>query len=138
MTLISDDIFYSDTGNPALLGGRSKLTGEYKFPFPLSSERENYERVPLKREGRLWTFTTQRFPPSRPYIRITDPEQFKPFALGYVELEGQVIVETLIEIDDFDDLKIGMPMTLIKVDYPRGDGSGHYGTYAFTPSEQEA
>ena len=46
MSLVSDEIFYSDQDYPALLGGKSKLTGEYKFPFPLGSERENYDRVP--------------------------------------------------------------------------------------------
>ena len=138
MSLVSDEIFYSDQDYPALLGGKSKLTGEYKFPFPLGSERENYDRVPLKRDGVLWTYTIQRFPPSRPYIGISNPEQFKPFALGYVELPGQLIVETRIEVDDFENLKIGMAMTLIKADFPRGDGEGTYTTYAFTPKNEEA
>ena len=96
MTLVSDEIFYPDQKLPTLMGGKNKLTGEYKFPYPLGSDRESYDPVPLKREGTLWSYTIQRFPPSRPYIGVTDPENFKPFALGYIELADQVIVESLI------------------------------------------
>ena len=136
MTLVSDEIFYPDQPHPTLMGGRCKQTGRYKFPYPLGADRERHERVPLKREGTLWSYTIQRFPPSRPYIGVTDPAKFKPFALGYVELDGQVIVETLISTSDLDSLKIGMDMVVKMAEFERGDGDGTYTTYAFTPKEE--
>ena len=131
MALISDEIFFPELDPPALLGGRSKTSGEYKFPFPLGSERVDYEPVPLAREGKLWTYTIQRFPPARPYVGVTDPEHFKPFALGYVELADQIIVETHMLVDDFSALRIGMEMELATAELPRGDSTGTFMTYAF-------
>ena len=46
----------------------------------------------------------------------TMERSFRPFALGYVELPGQVIVETRIDVDDPSKLKIGMKM---KAEEPR-------------------
>ncbi len=136
MTLVSDEIFYPDQPQPTLMGGRCKQTGQYKFPYPMGAEREKYDCVPLKREGSLWSYTIQRFPPSRPYIGVTDPAKFKPFALGYVELPGQVIVEALLATADLDSLKIGLEMVVKMSEFERGDGHGTYSTYAFTPKEE--
>ena len=75
----------------------------------------------------------QRFRPKTPsYMGADDEKTFKPFALGYVELPGEVIVETRIEVDNFQRLKIGIPMKLIIVDFPRLDGKP-VSSYAFTP-----
>lgn len=135
MNIVSDEIFYPDQKQPTLMGGKCRETGKYKFPYPLGIERDKYEQVPLKREGTLWSYTVQRFPPGRPYIGVTDTEKFKPFALGYIELADQIIVESRIITDDFAKLKIGMDMCLTVGDFPRGDGEGSYSTYAFIPKE---
>lgn len=90
--------------------------------------------VKLGREGTLWSFTVQRFrPKSPPYAGADDERSFKPFALGYVELPGEVIVETRIEIDDVAKLKIGMKMQLAAVPFARAGGESAL-TYAFRPA----
>jgi uncharacterized OB-fold protein len=65
----------------------------------------------LSREGVLWTWTVQRFAPKSPPYQPPS-RGFQPFAIGYVELPEGVRVEALIEADDLESLRIGMPMRL--------------------------
>ncbi len=137
MTLISDEIFDSSSKVPTLLGGRSRLTGEIKFPCPKGALADEFDPFPLKRNGILWSFTIQRFPPGKPYLGVTDLAMFQPFGIGYVELKGQIIVETRIVTDNLEALKIGMPMELILETFQRGDGEGEVTTFAFQPRAEE-
>ena len=92
----------------------------------------------LSDRGTLWTFTTQGFPPpSPPY---DGAETFEPYALGYVELPGEVMVEARLTEPDPDRLAIGQPMRLAIVPYTvRPDGTQVL-TFAFEPADppQEA
>ncbi|MCG8443528.1 MAG: OB-fold domain-containing protein [Caulobacterales bacterium] len=134
MALISDNIVDHTPNGPRLVGGRSRRTGEIVFPVPDGAEAARYERVHLKTAGTLWSFTVQRFPPkSPPFLGVTEPARFEPYAVGYVELEGEVIVETRIVAKDLDALRIGAPMMLTTVTFPRGDAGEPIETYAFTP-----
>jgi len=134
MTLISKQFIDTQANPPRLIGGRSRVNGEIKFPMPtLSSE---FEVIHLKREGTLWAYTVQRFPPGRPFVGVTDKAAFKPYGVGYVELEGEVIVETRIVTENLEALKLGMPMTLTLEEFERGDGTGNTTTYAFQPSHE--
>ena len=134
MTLISDHFIDTIVSPPRLIGGRSRLNGEIKFPMPTVSEE--FEVVHLKREGTLWAYTVQRFPPGRPFVGVTDKATFKPFGVGYVELEDEVIVETRIVTKNLESLSLGMPMTLTLEEFDRGDGEGQVTTYAFQPSHE--
>lgn len=135
MKLICERIVTFEDGAPRLVGGRSTETGRIVFPMPEGGEAARYESVPLKREGRLWSYTVQRFPPkSPPYIGPNDPANFKPFALGYVELDGEVIVETRIETEDFEALKVGLPMELTMIEFARDETGAPIHTYAFRPA----
>lgn len=65
----------------------------------------------LSGAGTLWTWTVQRYAPkSLPYH--VPPGGFVPFALGYVELEEGVRVAAVLEVDDLEEVRIGMPLTL--------------------------
>jgi len=132
---IASRLFEVAPDGPHLLGGRRKSDGRTVFPMPAGGEAYQYEPVRLANEGKLWSFTVQRFrPKSPPYAGADDEASFKPFALGYVELAGQVIVETRIEVDNFARLKIGMPMKMMLVPFGRADGST-VSTYAFRPAQ---
>ena len=86
---IAPDLIEADAGSTTLFGGRHRETGKIVFPMPAGSEAAKYERVPLKGEGTLWSFTVQRFrPKSPPYAGADDDRSFRPYALGYVELPG--------------------------------------------------
>lgn len=109
MRAIAQGLFTDETP-PRLIGGRHRETGRVVFPCPEGGE---YERVPLRREGVLWSYTIQRYrPKSPPY---TGPEAFAPWAVAYVELPGETIVEARLANVPLDDIRIGMPLELTQV-----------------------
>lgn len=117
---------WSNDAQPRLIGARRKSDGEIIFPMPSGDAADDYDAVALSRTGTLWSWTIQSFrPKTPPYI---GPDDFVPFAIGYVELAEQVIVET--RLTQMHDLKIGMPMKLVILPF---DGSVL--TYAFSPME---
>ena len=106
---IADGLFTA-SNPPRLIGGRDVASGRIVFPCP---ENDRFEPVPLSSEGTLWSYTIQRFrPKSPPYA---GPEDFRPWATGYVELPGETIVEARITNVDFDDIEIGMELRLTAV-----------------------
>jgi len=112
MRYIAEDLIAETSdGSPRLIAGRRKSDGRLRFPSPAGTERDKYDRFLLSPHGTLWSYTIQRFRPKVPYAR-NDTENFKPYAVGYVEIPGEIIVEAPIETERFEELKIGMPMTL--------------------------
>jgi uncharacterized OB-fold protein len=111
-----------------LIGGRNRKSGRIVFPLP--SDRESFEAVELPHRGPLWSFTVQRFEPkSPPYL---GEKPFQPFAVGYVELPGALIVESRLIDVQFDELHIGMPMELTTFAL-RKDEHGAALMFAFRP-----
>ena len=94
------------------------------------------ETLELANEGQLWTRTIQGYPPkSPPYRGETDPKKFVPFGVGYVELPGQVKVESRLTLNDSTQLEFGMQMQMQLIPlYINNDGSEVL-TYAFTPKK---
>jgi uncharacterized protein len=122
---IASDL-WTDEAQPRLIGGQRKSTGEIVFPMPEGDAAADFDRYPLSRQGTLWSWTIQSFrPKSPPY---DGPEEFTPFALGYVELPGEVIVET--RLTTTEGLKIGMPVEFAIIPF-----DGARSTYAFAPVE---
>ncbi|HEY6870135.1 MAG TPA: OB-fold domain-containing protein [Novosphingobium sp.] len=106
MKPIADGLFTAGPA-PRLIGGRHRDNGRTVFPCPTDPVFEPCELAP---EGTLWSFTVQRFrPKSPPYA---GPEAFAPWAVGYVELPGQTIVEARLVNVPFDSIRIGMPLRL--------------------------
>lgn len=118
---------WTDEAEPRLIGAR-RADGEIIFPVPSGDAAALVEPVALSRKGTLWSWTTQGFEPKEPY---SGPQPFRPFLIGYVELPGEVIVETRIVDASPTDLVIGMPMTFVVV--PFDDARS---TYAFRPERQ--
>ncbi|MFN3472834.1 MAG: Zn-ribbon domain-containing OB-fold protein [Blastomonas sp.] len=118
---------WTDEAEPRLIGGQHRITGEIVFPMPQGGAAQQFDAVPLSRTGTLWSWTSQDFrPKSPPYA---GPEAFTPFLVGYVELPGQVIVETRIESAVLADLKLGMAMELVIAEFAPGRT-----TFAFRPT----
>lgn len=65
----------------------------------------------LQGTGTLWTWTVQRYAPKSPPYQVP-PGGFEPFGLGYVELAEGVRVAAVLDVDDLDDIRIGMPLTV--------------------------
>lgn len=106
---LADNVFTWPSDDPALIGGVD-ARGRVRFPF---MGRPGEKPVELAREGVLWSWTVQRFLPKQPpYLGRETKTEFQPFALGYVELSGQVRVEARLVDCKPEDLRIGMPMRL--------------------------
>ena len=120
-------------GHPTLHAGRDRQSGRLVFPPPADDSRFALE--PLPPEGKLWSWTVQRFrPKSPPYA---GPEAFKPYAVGYVALGDKIIVEARLTGAPLDGFSIDMPMTLVGETFERADGS-RCTTFAFAPGGNAA
>lgn len=118
---------WTDEAEPRLIGGQHRVTGEIVFPMLQGDAAQHFDAVRLSRSGTLWSWTSQDFrPKSPPYA---GPEAFTPFLIGYVELPGQVIVETRIEGASLADLELGMAMELVLTEFAPGRS-----TFAFRPA----
>lgn len=128
---IAEGLFVA--GPPAaLIGGRHRETGEVRFPCPAGNPA--FEPVTLPARGTLWSWTVQRFRPKTP--PYAGPEAFEPFALGYVELPGAVIVEAPFVDVAFEDLRIGMAMETVLVPL-NSDAQGRtIRSFAFRPAKE--
>ena len=127
----------AEDGQPRLLGGRRKSDGKYAFPLPLGAAGADYDAVDLASEGTLWSYTVQRFRPKTPYAGPGDDRSFKPYAVGYVELPGQIIVESHIATDDFAALKVGLPVRLVLIPFRDEPGGEQVMIYGFTPKARQ-
>jgi uncharacterized OB-fold protein len=119
---------WTDEPEPRLIGGRLP-SGKIVFPMPTGDAAEGVEPWPLSRRGTLWSWTRQDFRPKSPYEGPGEgPHDFRPYIIGYVELPGEVIVESYITGATLEELKLGMPMvfTLTPFDSTRA-------TFAFQP-----
>jgi uncharacterized protein len=119
---------------PELVGSRCRRCGVVAFPRQESCAActsDDVEERRLGRQGTLWTWTVQCFAPkSPPYAGAA--EDFEPYGVGYVELPGEVRVESRLTEADPERLRIGMAMELVLVPAPGPDGAL---TYAFRPVE---
>jgi uncharacterized OB-fold protein len=115
---------WTDEAQPRLIGAR-RANGDIFFPVPDGDAAKLVEPVALSRHGTLWSWTTQSFEPKAPY---TGPQPFEPYLIGYVELPGEVIVESRIVDAVPADLKIGMAMEFVVIPF-----DAQRSTYAFRP-----
>lgn len=129
---VATGVFTGERDGTRLLAGRRKTDGRLVFPLPSCGRSDQYEAVELGSAGRLWSWTVQRFSPKEPYNGPVG-ENFRPYAVGYVELPGEIIVESRLVDVDFDQLRIGMPMRLITEIYRTEPGGTQILTYAFRP-----
>lgn len=101
---------------PHLVGSKCSSCETVNFPVAASCPRcssNEIKIVPLANSGTLWSWTVQNFPlASPPYPAELSGEHFKPFAVGYVELPGQVRVVTRLNGDLEEGFEIGSPMEI--------------------------
>ncbi len=132
---VAENLFTWPSNDPRLIAGRRISDGRLVFPLPDGPEAADYERVELGAKGALWSYTVQRFPPKNPpYTGETDPKRFRPYAVGYVELPGELIVEARLDVDDPSDLTIGQDMEMAVIPFRTTEQGDEVVTYAFRPA----
>ena len=110
--------FTMDEAAPQLLGARGVESGSYFWPTALavsanpSRPAEQREPAALSRRGRLWSWTTNHYPPPEPYVA---PDPFVPYTVCAVELdvEQMVVLGQLATGADAAQLEVGMDMELV-------------------------
>jgi len=137
MTEISIDpnIFqWSGADTTHLLANKCSSCGVIQFPQQgscLACGGEAVEQHELKRDGVLWSWTSQNYPPSSPPYKY-DGSEFEPFMLGYVELQDQVRVQTKI-LATPEQVSIGMRLELAFMPAFTNDAGQTVMMYAFKP-----
>lgn len=122
-------------GGVSLLAARDRASGRLVFPMPGDCDPERYARATLPRNGRLWSWTVQRFrPKSPPYA---GPDAFEPYAVGYVALGEVIIVEGRLTGAALDAFAIDMPMQLVPEHFTLASGETRT-TFAFAPTHEQA
>jgi uncharacterized OB-fold protein len=136
---IADKLFTWPAEEPQLIGSRCDDCGAQTFPAQPYCPRctsTAMAEVLLPRTGFLWTWTIQGFrPKSPPYMGDDTVETFEPFGVGYIDLQGQLMVEARLTENEPDQLAVGAEMELVVVPlYHENDGTEVL-TYAFRPVE---
>lgn len=136
---VSPGVFTWPSDRPVLLGSRCTACGNHMFPTQSGCSKcagTETEPVELSNRGTLWTWTVQGFAPKAPpYLGATDPASFVPFGVGYVELAGQVKVESRLTESDPAKLQIGMEMEMVVVPLTTDGDGNEVMTFAFRPIE---
>ena len=131
---VADGLFTWPDDEPRLIGSRCTNCGVVSFPEQSSCPSctgTDVERHLLSRAGTLWTWTVQGFRPKSPPYE--GPVDFEPYPVGYVELPGEVKVESLLVDVTPDQLEIGMPMELTIVPFRSATTDDELVTFAFRP-----
>jgi uncharacterized OB-fold protein len=134
---IAEGLFTWPSENPALLGSRCRDCGRVAFPAQSSCAAccsTDVEVEELPRQGKLWTWTVQRFMPKFPYNSGETQESFKPYGVGYVELPGAIRVEARLTESDPGKLAIGMDMEVVFYPFRSEDDGTEVINFAFSPT----
>jgi uncharacterized OB-fold protein len=128
---IAAGLFTDDT-NPHLIGGKHRDSWRIVFPRPSGQEGRLYDEIALSPTGTVWSWTVQRFrPKSPPYV---GPEAFEPFALGYVELPAQTIVQARLTGLEPAAWRVGMQVRLVVLPVAHDADGTTVLSYAFAPA----
>jgi uncharacterized OB-fold protein len=123
--------------HPRLIGSICEQCGTVTFPRQGSCPRCTSGQVKayeLATRGTLWTWTIQCFAPKSPPYPAAAVGDFEPYGVGYIELPGEVRVESRLTESDAARLRIGMPMELTLIPAP---GAADKLTFAFAPVDDE-
>ena len=134
--LVEPSLFTTVDGELALLGSFCATCATVTFPAQASCPRctgADVAQRALARVGSLWAFTVQRFAPKAPYV--APGTAFVPYAVGYVNLDDEVLVESRLATDDIASLRIGQMVRLVVESISADDGQV-IATYAFTPADR--
>ncbi len=133
---LSEGLF-TDEEEPHLIGQRCDDCSTLSFPLSSGCPRcssQSVSSTELSNRGTLWTWTSQEFqPPTPPWVGESG-DAFTPYYLGYVELPGELRVETFLTGIEDRLPKIGEEMELVVVPFAHNDEGDTILTYAFAPA----
>ena len=132
---IAEGLFGGSPDAPQLVGSKCGECGIVTFPRQNSCPRcaftEMVEHL-LPRQGTLWAWTTQSFPPPAPPYAGPTGKDVVPFGVGFVDL-GEVKVEARLTESDPAKLQTGMALELTLVPLGANAVGDEVLTFAFQP-----
>lgn len=134
--LANPDLIRLEGDTPHLVGSRCDECGEVYFPATDTCTRCTATHMSphvLGHRGTLWSWTIQGFLPKAPYNSGETPETFRPYGVGYVQMDNGLKIESRLTVADEAQLQIGMSLELTLIPY-RTIGDGEVFTFAFRPS----
>lgn len=132
---LAENLFTWPSAEPCLIGSRCRSCATTVFPVATSCARcsgPDMEERLLPRRGKLWTWTVQNFRPKSPYA-ADDEGSFVPYGVGYVDLDGEVLVESRLTESDPERLAIGDDVELTIVPFRHTPDGDEVMTFAFRP-----
>jgi uncharacterized OB-fold protein len=133
---IAEHLFTETADGPRLIGSRCSVCATIAFPVARGCARcgsDALEDHLLAPRGTLFTFTTQGFLPKEPYTGPETEADFTGFTVGYVEIPGEVIVESRLTEPDPAALEIGMEMELVVMPFRTDPDGTTVSMFAFRP-----
>jgi uncharacterized OB-fold protein len=130
---LDDTVLAIGPDGPRLIGGECAQCGSVSFPRARSCQRCASSDVAERRlgtRGTLWSWTVQAIRPKSPPYAGDDQDAFVPFGVGYVELPGELRVQSRLRIPSSGQLRIGMEMELYAEPFARADGEPAF-TFGF-------
>ncbi len=112
-----------------LLAGRSIVDGRLVYPMPSGADAAGYQPVMLARRGRLFSWALQR---RRAKGAEAEESAAAEIAVGYVELDGQLMVEGHLLVEDVALLHKGMLLELT-IETDETSKESPIFSYAFRP-----
>ena len=139
---IADGLFSWPSDSPRLLASRCIECRNHVFPAQPGCPKcsgANTEIVELGQQGTLWTWTVQSYPPkSPPFAGNDDPATFKPYGVGYIDIEGKLLVESRLTVADPNDLAIGQTFEFVIDPLYTNEAGEEVVTFAFAPLTKES
>jgi uncharacterized OB-fold protein len=142
---ISDGLFTwpvpEPPGCPALYGARCSSCAALVFPVAPGCPRcgsGEMARVELPTSGTLYTWTTQEFLPKPPYLGPETAADFRPWAVGYVELGGELRVEGRLYDAEPARLSFGMVLEVVVRPFRTEPDGTEVWTYGFAPPGRQS
>lgn len=123
--------------NPQLIGSRCSSCEFVTFPAQDCCPRcgtVGMVEALLPRTGTLVAWTVQGFPPGAPYIGPAG-EDFVPFGVGLVELDGVVRVEGRLTESDPEAIVFGQQLELTMIPFATDGDGDEVVTFAFAPAD---
>ena len=131
-----EGLFAETANGPRLLGSRC-VTCSAPY-FPKSPVCHNPECTESKIEdaefgptGKLWGFTFQVFPPPPP-AKYDEP--FKPYPMGFIDLDDGLRVLGQVSIEDMTKVAVDMPVEMIIAPLFTDEDGNEVVTWKFQPA----
>jgi uncharacterized OB-fold protein len=133
-----EGFFTWPSDQPRLKGTKCLSCGTYFFPKtficgdPDCRDKTKVEEVLFGREGTLWTYTVQYYPPPAPFRA---PEPFSPYAIGMVDLPEGPRITTMLTGRDPESWRIGDKVEMVVETMYEDENGNDVVTWKFRPAE---